>query len=70
MTYTFRHQIVIDMAALETEIQLMQEQLESWNNHWKEIEEMPLLSLFSRGYLLQLLADLIGRNKLEDVVSY
>lgn len=46
----------------------MQEQLESWNNHWKEIEEMPLLSLFSRGYLLQL-ADLIGRNKLEDVVS-
>ena len=68
VTYTFRHQIVIDMAALETEIQLMQEQLDSWNNHWKEIEEMPLLSLLSRGYLLQL-ADLIGRNKLEDVVS-
>ena len=33
VTYTFRHQIVIDMAALETEIQLMQEQLESWKSN-------------------------------------
>uniref|UniRef100_A0A0P4YE06 AAA+ ATPase domain-containing protein n=2 Tax=Daphnia magna TaxID=35525 RepID=A0A0P4YE06_9CRUS len=68
ITFTFRERIFIDLADLETEIKGMQDQLEKWTDQWKEIEEMPFLSLFSRGYLLQL-ADLIGRNESDDVKS-
>ncbi|XP_057375006.1 uncharacterized protein LOC130695963 [Daphnia carinata] len=68
ITFTFRNSITIGLADLETEIKVMQDQLEKWTDHWKEIEEMPFLSLFSRGYLLQL-ADLIGKNEIDDVKS-
>ena len=46
----------------------MQQELESWNDHWKELEQLPMLPLFSRGYLL-LLADLVIHKKAERVVS-
>ncbi|KAI9554203.1 hypothetical protein GHT06_019475 [Daphnia sinensis] len=68
ITFTFRDRILIDLADLEKEIKGMEDQLEKWTDQWKEIEEMPFLSLFSRGYLLQL-ADLIGRNESDDVKS-
>jgi hypothetical protein len=67
-SYTFRKRIVIDLADLEKEIDGLSAKLAEWNQRWKEIEEMSLLALFSRGYLLQL-ADLIGRNRIADVLS-
>ena len=66
--YTFREPIEIHLSNLESEIQRMRNQFESWESNWKQTKEMPLLALFSRGYLLKL-ADLIGHNKAEDVVS-
>jgi hypothetical protein len=68
ISYTFRKRIVIELADLEKEIDGLSAKLAEWNQRWKEIEEMSLLALFSRGYLLQL-ADLIGRNQIEDVLS-
>jgi hypothetical protein len=67
-SYTFNEKIVIELADLDKELGRLREQLEKWNNQWEEMEKLPLLALFSRGYLLQL-ADLIGRNKTDDVVS-
>jgi hypothetical protein len=68
ISYTFCKRIVIELADLEKEIDGLSAKLAEWNQRWKEIEEMSLLALFSRGYLLQL-ADLIGRNRIEDVLS-
>lgn len=68
ITYTFREQVVIELDNLEIEIERMREELETWNKQWKEIEEMRLLALFSRGYLLRL-ADLIGRNRIDEALS-
>ena len=68
ITYTFTRQIVIELENLETEIKSMQNQLDEWINQWKEIEKMPLLALLSRGYLLEL-SDMIGRNKMQEVMS-
>ena len=68
ITYTFREKIVIEMDNLESEIDRMRDQLDKWTNQWKEIEEMPLLALLSRGYLLEL-ADMIGRNYVQETLS-
>jgi len=53
---------------LEDEIQDMQRQLLTWNELWKEVDEMPLLALFSRSYLLHL-ADLIRKQEAYQVSS-
>jgi hypothetical protein len=68
VSYILPNQIVIKLANLETVIPLLRVILDEWNQLWKDIEEMPLLALFSRGYLLQL-ADLIGQKKSEDASS-
>jgi hypothetical protein len=68
ITYTFDEQIEIELADLDKELRHFREQLEEWNSQWREIEQMPLLALFSHGYLLQLV-DLIARKKTEDVMS-
>jgi len=50
------------MENLDREIQEMQRQLSVWKELWKEVEQLPLLALFSRSYLLHL-ADLIRKRE-------
>ena len=62
VSYILKNHIVIELADLEKMIPMLRWILDKWNQLWKDIEEMPLLALFSRGYLLQL-ADLIIKKK-------
>jgi len=64
----FQSKRVIELENLEEEIQDMQRQLNIWNDLWKEIDELPHLSLFSRSYLLHL-ADLIRKQETRQVGS-
>ena len=68
ITYTFKEKIVIELDDMELEMERMQDQLDEWTPVWKEIEQMPLLALLSRGYLLEL-ANMIGRNKVQETLS-
>ena len=68
ITFTFRERMTIELVDLESAIERMRDKLQQWNQQWEQLERLPLLALFSRNYLLQL-ADLIGRNRTEDVVS-
>jgi hypothetical protein len=68
VSYILKNHIVIELADLEKMIPMLRWILDKWNQLWKDIEEMPLLALFSRGYLLQL-ADLIIKKKSEDASS-
>lgn len=68
ITYSFRESMAIELNDLESMIERMQCQLDEWNRKWKEVEDCRVLSLFSRGYLLQLV-DLIGRRMLNDAMS-
>ncbi|EFX77913.1 hypothetical protein DAPPUDRAFT_105685 [Daphnia pulex] len=52
ISYTFRKRIVIELADLEKEIDGLSVKLAEWNQRWKEIEEMSLLALFSRGVVV------------------
>ena len=68
VSYILKNHIVIELADLEKMIPMLRWILDKWNQLWKDIEEMPLLALFSRGYHLQL-ADLIIKKKSEDASS-
>ncbi|KAI9554792.1 hypothetical protein GHT06_020069 [Daphnia sinensis] len=61
ISYTFCKQIVVELADMDIEIHRLREHLEEWNKAWESVEELPILALFSRSYLLRL-ADLIARN--------
>lgn len=67
ITYTFRG-MRIGLEQVNRKGEEMQQLLDSWNAHWKQMEEMPHLALFSRGYLLSL-ADLIVKKKTNQVIS-
>ena len=68
ISYNFQKEKMIDLDDLETEIEVMQKQLDRWNDLWSQIDAMPHLALFSRGYLLHL-TDLISLGDPAPIVA-
>ena len=67
ITYTFEG-FNADLEDLEREIGTRKDQLDNWIEHWKRMEDMPHLCLFSREYLLYL-ANLVYRNQTKESIA-
>ena len=68
VTYNFPSKKGIDLDQLEGEIEDLQDELNHWNELWREIDALPYLALLSRGYLLHM-ADLVRKGDLKSIVT-